>query len=305
MTESTDFQPTQNQEDGASSAAATTAQTAGQRLRQLREAQHVHLELLSATLKVPSKKIEALEEDRLDELPDLAFARALASSICRYLKVDAQAVLALLPSAHANITGGRTVAAEDQAKGYHASIQKSVPLLTGASGSWVGKLVKWLLVLVLLVLLASFALNWWLNRQNADAQLVESSGESVQILTAQDDLVVLEEIQPLGISTGDAVATATPVSAATSQVAVDLPAGTAQLTLIAHDAVWVEVRDANKVKLLSATLKAGERQELQGLGPLALNTGLIQNLELQLNGQILTQFAGQTGKLKASLEAQP
>ena len=40
------------------------------------------------------RKLEALEDDRYDQLPDAVFARALASSVCRTLKVDPQPVLA-------------------------------------------------------------------------------------------------------------------------------------------------------------------------------------------------------------------
>ena len=39
------------------------------------------------------RKLEALEEDRYDQLPDAVFVRALASSVCRTLKIDPQPVL--------------------------------------------------------------------------------------------------------------------------------------------------------------------------------------------------------------------
>ena len=71
--------------------------TAGMLLRQAREAAGLHAETLAANLKVPVRKLEALEEDRYDLLPDAVFVRALASSVCRTLKVDAQPVLQRLP----------------------------------------------------------------------------------------------------------------------------------------------------------------------------------------------------------------
>jgi cytoskeleton protein RodZ len=54
---------------------------------------------LAASLKVPVQRIEALEADRHDLLPGPVFTRALASSVCRLLKLDSAAVLALLPKA--------------------------------------------------------------------------------------------------------------------------------------------------------------------------------------------------------------
>ena len=71
--------------------------SAGGLLRQAREAAGVELSALAVALKVSVKKLEALEADRLDLLPDAVFVRALASSVCRALKIDAAPVLAKLP----------------------------------------------------------------------------------------------------------------------------------------------------------------------------------------------------------------
>ena len=74
--------------------------TAGTLLRNAREAQGLHIAALAVSLKVPVKKLEALEADRIDLLPDAVFARALASSVCRALKVDPGEILAKLPQTH-------------------------------------------------------------------------------------------------------------------------------------------------------------------------------------------------------------
>ncbi len=74
---------------------------AGAMLKQAREARGLHIAALAVLLKVPVKKLEALESDRLDLLPDAVFVRALASSVCRTLKIDPVVVLAQLPQTHA------------------------------------------------------------------------------------------------------------------------------------------------------------------------------------------------------------
>jgi len=66
-------------------------------LRQSREAQGLTSDAVAQALRVATAKLEALEADRLGELPDATFARALALAVCRQLKVDAAPVLALLP----------------------------------------------------------------------------------------------------------------------------------------------------------------------------------------------------------------
>jgi cytoskeleton protein RodZ len=77
--------------------AAPDGLTAGMLLRRAREAAGLHVAALAVSLKVPVRKLEALEENRFDELPDAVFVRALASSVCRSLKIDSQPILERLP----------------------------------------------------------------------------------------------------------------------------------------------------------------------------------------------------------------
>ncbi len=75
----------------------TPSASAGALLRQYRETQGFKLDMLAQALRVAPAKLEALEADRWDELPDAMFARALTLAVCRQLKSDAAPVLALLP----------------------------------------------------------------------------------------------------------------------------------------------------------------------------------------------------------------
>lgn len=90
------------QEPNTTAAVASPALPAspGALLRQAREATGLHVAALAVSLKVSVKKIEALEADRFDLLPDMVFVRALAASVCRVLKIDAAPVLALMPQSH-------------------------------------------------------------------------------------------------------------------------------------------------------------------------------------------------------------
>ena len=53
----------------------------------------LQVETLAVALKVPVRKLEALEADQFDKLPDAVFVRALAASICRNLRVDPAPIL--------------------------------------------------------------------------------------------------------------------------------------------------------------------------------------------------------------------
>lgn len=81
------------------SAAAVVRQpeSAGALLRRMRESSGVHLAVLASMMKVTPQKLDALEHDRLDQLPDVTFARGLAASICRAFGVDPAPILERMP----------------------------------------------------------------------------------------------------------------------------------------------------------------------------------------------------------------
>lgn len=71
--------------------------SAGAMMRSAREAAGLHVAALAVSMKIPVKKLEALESDRLDLLHDAVFVRALAASVCRALKIDPAPILDKLP----------------------------------------------------------------------------------------------------------------------------------------------------------------------------------------------------------------
>jgi cytoskeleton protein RodZ len=69
-------------------------------LRAAREDSGMPLEGLAAVLKVPVRKLEALEAGELNQGADLTFSRALAASVCRHLRIDPIPILAAWPKLH-------------------------------------------------------------------------------------------------------------------------------------------------------------------------------------------------------------
>ena len=127
------------------------AVTAGQLLREAREGLGLHLGSLAVTLKVPVKKLEALETGRHDLLLDMVFVRALARSVCHILKIDPIPVLALLP--HAGRSSFNAALTEHQAS---FNVFQSAPKPTGRASvsapAAIGGLVLVMCVAVLILL---------------------------------------------------------------------------------------------------------------------------------------------------------
>jgi cytoskeleton protein RodZ len=273
---------------------------AGSLLREAREAQGMHVAMLAVALKVPVKKIEALENNRFDLLPDVVFVRALASSICRTLKVDEQAVLAALPkSAPPKIKA--------DGEGRWASYRDS----RGAQpSSWRQSLVNpWGLAVGLVVVAILLVLGWPQRDATVDAQTGPAPLVDAPVFMAPVPLEVpvAESASPASeLTNGAALPLAfddkTTQSAVVAANTPSLSGGSVPvpevkpLLLLATDSSWVEVFDANGTSLLRRTLSAGENIALGGKLPLRVVLGRAAAVQVKVNGQTFdtTPFVRET-----------
>lgn len=160
--------------------------SAGTLLQQAREAAGLHAAALAGALKVPVNKLEALEADRYDLLPDLTFARALALSVCRTLKIDPQPVLERLPH-----TRGTRLVTDDQ--GINAPFRAAGD---GPVPGWREQLSRPVVLAVGALLLAALVLIFLpVARRDEAPQPVAGSG------TPADANVVVTEVTPNPVAT--------------------------------------------------------------------------------------------------------
>jgi cytoskeleton protein RodZ len=244
---------------------ASPTVTAGGLIRAARESVGLHIAALSVALKVPVKKLEALEANQWEALPGIAFARGLASSVCRHLKVDAQPVLNLMPgNAAAQLT-----AITD---GINAPFQKPGDRVHLAD-TW-KRIQPTVLTVALLLLAASvmFALpdNWLAKLQPSTAG---TPSQAAVPTTDQNKNLVQEVVVPLATPSQVQVidpSVATPVQAtdALPNAALSVSVG-----FQAFGDSWVEVLDKDKQTLVKRLFKAGETQQVTGRGPLWVSVG--------------------------------
>jgi cytoskeleton protein RodZ len=139
---------------------------AGQMLRAAREALGLHIAALAVSLKVPVKKLEALEAEQFDQLPDAVFVRALASSVARALKIDPGPILAKLPQTHAP-------------RLHHSGIAMNTPFRGASDGpgpSVFASLSRPAVLAVLALLLGALVIIFFPKRDNGDATIMPPSG---------------------------------------------------------------------------------------------------------------------------------
>jgi cytoskeleton protein RodZ len=272
----------------------TLAPTAGSMLKAAREKRGVHIAALSAAIKVPQRKLEALEGDRYDELPDLTFTRALAQSVCRSLKIDMQPVLDRLPAPGDMPRLARVGA------GINAPFRDRPGRDEPTDWSWVRKPVVWgtLLVLVGAALLALLPESW--------IKSVLRSGATAPAASATATGPEAVSITPVVIAPADtaasSVAVPQEVPAAASAAAQLVPApalaaAPAALALTASGDSWVEVQDARGQTLITRRLAAGEAVSLEGEPPLRVTIGNATATKLSFRGQPVDLNASTVGNV--------
>lgn len=260
-------------------------QSAGTLMRQGRERAGMHIAALAVALKVPVKRLEALEADRHDLLPGPVFVRALAASVCRCLKLDAALVLAKLPEArqHDLVVEGslnQPFRSTPQSGNVSAWPQASRPALIAGA-----------------VLLAAAALVYFMP----DLNLFERDQGPVPAPAA----TVTEQVAPM--ARGDAPAGPSPQLAAAQEAApaaAAMPAAPAAATapapasaaapsaepvlvFSARRSTWVEVIDASGAVLLRRVLNAGEQVPVSAGPGLKVAVGNVGGVEVKVRGQAM------------------
>lgn len=268
----------------------------GALLRKAREAEGLDIAVLAASLKIPVKKLEALEADRFDLLPSSVFVRALASSICRALKIDPIPILEGLPHS-----------AAPSLKTDEAGINTPFRVVGDGSGfAFFDLLSKPVVVAVLALLFGALVIVFFplaqmpvftgagvetasVTSQSMASPPTESAVAAVRHPPAQpsdvarlspDALVVMNSGSQASLalqsdSAGGTLSQIVPGSGVTESVVL----------LKAHASSWVEVVDAKGVVQLRKTLSDGEVVSASGTLPLSVVVGRVDSMEVHVRGK--------------------
>jgi len=290
---------------GAPADPPVEAATAGAMLRQARQAQGLHIAALAASIKVTPRKLESLESDRYDELPDATFTRALAQAVCRALKIDAAPVLAKLPS-----TGSRPL--DNVSPGLNATVRSGGGRRDTPDTALLARPMVWAAaVLVLGALLVYLLPDTWLSSLSRTASpepAASAPSTSVAVAPAQPITATPPPEVSAAASAASSAVSPAPIAAASNAVVVPPGTGGAasapsaasdtavapaspsgrhgnSLQIVTTGASWVEVRDGQGKVLLSRLVPAGEPVLLDGPAPLKVKVGNAAVTRLTFRGQ--------------------
>ena len=242
--------------------------SAGQMLKQARLDAGLHIAALAVSLRVPVKRIEALENGQIDLLPDLVFVRALTSSICQTLKIDALPILEKLPKAALPRLNGEDVA-----------INTPIGVTGDGKGALLSNIVTspWLMGVLLLCIGA------------AGIYLLPKTSS----LAISDSVALPNAIPPSSSSmvsdTTVSAAVSPVVEARNSNVPANptLPPADSIVVFKASGETWVEVKNAAGSTMFKKLLNAGETVGASGTLPLKVIVGRADVTQVVFRGKFI------------------
>ena len=274
--------------------------TAGEILKNARQSAGIHIEALAVALKVPVSKLEALESNNFDLLSDTVFLRALASSVCRALKLDPASVLSLLPQSQApRLIPERT--------------DINTPVKTAGKTFITTKSSRhssWVTASVLLLLAGAAAVFYWpagyqpwdaWRTKQIPAAAVPAAPEPVPPDTATEPASALPT-SPSAATASAPVPVNVQMSA--SQLNSSVAQAAAPVTLQPADPViapeptnvplmvrtrgesWVQVRDASGRVVFEKKMVQGEAAPVSGILPFSVVVGRADVTDVYVRGKL-------------------
>jgi cytoskeleton protein RodZ len=274
--------------------------TAGAMLRAAREKRGLHIAALAASIKVSPRKLEALEADRYAELPDLTFARALAQTMCRTLRIDAAPVLAKLPQA------GDMPKLSRVGGGINSPFRYAPDSRNAGEFTLLRKPAFWA---TLVVLIGALALAWlperWMPWRGAvsgpsKARPASAAAGAAPAIAAAVSVVLPTKAgggEPSAVAAAAASAIETVAAAPLAMLAGSAPAAGVPAHVLAVRTTaesWIEVQDGSGQTLLSRSVQPGESVSVDGALPLRLTIGNAAATQLVFRGRPVDLSASTT-----------
>lgn len=253
--------------------------TVGQLLREAREAKGLTVNSLAASMKVSTKKMEAIETGCFELLPDMVFTRALALSICRHLKIDADPIIKQFPPSIAHNL-------KSDESGINTPFRPSQDMARFKFVNVLTRPAALLFILVLLAALSVYAFPLIYTSKSGVGSPAEVS--QINLPPAFDDKVMPPSVSPLGGASeallAPAVVSVTPVVNEGTGVA-GLGGSGGHIIFKSRGVTWVEVIDAKGSVQLRKTLAVGEVASASGVLPLLVVVGKADAVDVTVAGK--------------------
>ena len=261
----------------------------GAQLAQAREERGLSISDVAQQLKFAPRQLEALEQDRYEQLPGGTFVRGMVRSYARLLKLEPEPLLERISGRFAAPDAGTLAARYSQPVPFSDNARRSTFVYLGLS-------------LGVLVLAAGIGYSWYRDH-NQSARLAAAKRATQAAVKAP---AAAPRAQPKVVEVAAApepVAQKTPPQVkieasakvtqaktqseitppkqekpaiekvATAKVAAPLTGASNRVVIRCDDEAWIEVKDANDRMLVSSLNPKGAERVVRARGPLTLVIG--------------------------------
>lgn len=255
----------------------------GAELARAREERGLALTDVAQQLKFAARQLEALEQERFDQLPGGTFVRGMVRAYSRLLKIDAEPLLGRIADRFDAPDSNSLAARYKQPVPFSDGARKSTFIYLGAS---------------LGVLIAAGAIAWqWYREHNAPRQAplaaapkaarpaapehpVAAPTPAVVEARVTEKVVAKEKPPPAPEKTIDKTERTVKEAALIQK---PIPSGVHRIVFQCEEEAWLEVKDANGRQLLSSLNPAGCERVVQGRGPFELVVGNASHVRVMHN----------------------
>jgi cytoskeleton protein RodZ len=257
-------------------------ETLGQALKKRREDAGKSLEQLAGALKLSVLQLQRLENDEHELLGPTTFVKGYIRSYCRELKIDSQAMLALLPE---HVEPAKKSKMQSFSRRTEKEAHDSRLMLFS--------------YFILAVIIGSSVFWWWQNsNQNIEQPVTTAMPNQLESSEISPDLALEapaeETIQPLTEDEQEIVQPEADVptsnNEAQNQVAAQPETEKAdpehsEVVMHFNEDSWVEIHDGNGDRIAFGVKKAGYVMTVTGPQPFSVVLGKHQVVDITFQGQ--------------------
>jgi cytoskeletal protein RodZ len=259
----------------------------GETLRSERMRRNLELEKIAGQLKIPKRFLEAIEDEKFDQLPGGVFVKSFVRQYADALGLDADEMSAevqrmLAPPLEAPPPGAPSKQQIPEIRVENMEEWRSVGSRYGSwSSSWMAAGV----LVILAIVACSFVYWWWWQRPLAASRARESAAASSASAS---------QITPSSMPTATPAATTPaenappPTAPETRPLTVTPPESTStravRVAITAKEAVWIRASADGKI-LFSGTLNEAQTRNFDGDAAVELRLGNAGGATIAYNGK--------------------
>jgi cytoskeleton protein RodZ len=269
----------------------------GEKLKQEREKRKISLEQISSSTKIGTRMLQALEEDKFNQLPGGIFNKGFVRAYSHAVGLDEDQIVAEYLQASGDAPPPKTeIGGVEDGRSNEQTIRRLESISDTPS-----RPLPWGLFAAILLVVA-LALSLWTHHQREQAgQPVRPAGAASPATQTSSGAPLVVTPQNTSIATastpGDLGPTAPALPKDSSATEAAAASGVFTVVVHAREESWVSIIADGK-STASEILSPGTDKTIQGRKEIAVKVGNAGGVELSFNGTKI-KFGGDSGEVKS------